>query len=46
MTFSFTFFSPLELLGFLFALSNCTDGFMRLSKKKIKLEANVIAIRT
>jgi hypothetical protein len=42
----FIFFAPLELLGFLFAISNCTDSFMRLSKKEMKLGMNVITIRT
>jgi hypothetical protein len=32
--------------GFLFAFCNCTDGFMHLSKKEMKLETNVIAIIT
>jgi hypothetical protein len=41
----FIFFS-FELLDFLFAISNCTDGFIRLSKKEMKLETNVIAMRT
>jgi hypothetical protein len=42
----FIFFSPLGSQGFLFAFSNCTDGFMHLSKKEMKLEMNVIAIIT
>jgi hypothetical protein len=32
--------------GFLFAFSNCIDGFMHLSKKQMKLHTNIIAIRT
>jgi hypothetical protein len=35
-----------RIVGFLFAISNCTDGFMRLSYKEIKLEMNVIATVT
>jgi hypothetical protein len=39
----FIFFSS-RILGFLFAVSNCTDGFMCLSNKEMKLEMNVISI--
>jgi len=33
-------------LGFLFAVSNCTDSFMCLSNKEMKHETNVIVIVT
>jgi hypothetical protein len=39
------FFSS-RIQGFLFAISNCTDGFMRLSKQKMKPETNFITIAT
>jgi hypothetical protein len=29
--------------GFVFAISNCTDGFMSLSKQEMKPETNFIA---
>jgi hypothetical protein len=37
-------FLPSRILGFLFAISNCTDSFLRVSNKEMKLETNVIAI--
>jgi hypothetical protein len=40
------FFSPLEFRVFFFAISYCTDAFLHLSKKEMKLETNVIAILT
>jgi hypothetical protein len=33
-------------LSLLFAISNCTDGFMRLSNKEMKLETNFTATVT
>jgi hypothetical protein len=41
-----SFFLSSRNLGFLFAVSNCPDGFVCLSKKEMKLETNVIAILT
>jgi len=41
----FIFFSSRNL-GLLFAVSNCTDGFMCLSNKEMKHEMNVIVIVT
>jgi hypothetical protein len=38
------FFSPLELKVFFFAISNCTDRFMRLSKQEMKPETSFITI--
>jgi hypothetical protein len=40
------FFSSSRIQGFLFAISNCTDGFMHLSKREMKPETNFIAIAT
>jgi hypothetical protein len=37
------FFSS-RIQGFLFAISNCTDGFMHLSKQEMKRETNFITI--
>jgi hypothetical protein len=42
----FFIFSLLSNQALLFAFSNCTDCFMHLSKKEMKLETNVITIRT
>jgi len=42
----FIFFLSSRNLGFLFAVSNCTDSFICLSNKEIKHETNVIAIIT
>jgi hypothetical protein len=42
----FIFFLSSRNLGFLFAISNCTEGFMHLSNKEMKLETNVIALLT
>jgi hypothetical protein len=36
------FYSRIQ--GFLFVISNCTDGYMRLSKQEIKPETNFISI--
>jgi hypothetical protein len=40
------FFLSSRSQGFLFAFSNCTDGFMHLSKQEMKHETNVITILT
>jgi hypothetical protein len=42
----FSFFLSSRYQGFLFAFSNCIEGFMHLSKKQMKFDSNVIAIRT
>jgi hypothetical protein len=41
-----SFFLSSRSEDFLFAFCNCTDGFMHISKKEMKLETNVIAILT
>ena len=41
-----SFFFSSRNLGFLFAVSNCTDGFMCLFNKEIKHKTNVIIIVT
>jgi len=41
-----SFFLCSRCLGFLFAVPNFTDGFMRLSNSQMKQETNVIAIVT
>jgi hypothetical protein len=38
------FFFPSRVQGFLFAISNCTDGFMHLSKQEMKPETTFITI--
>jgi hypothetical protein len=38
------FFHSSRNLSFLFGIYNCTDGFIHLSNKEIKLETNIIGI--
>jgi hypothetical protein len=38
-----SFFLSSQSMDFLFPVSNCTDGFMRLSNKEMKLETNAVA---
>jgi hypothetical protein len=42
---SYSFFLPSQNLGFVSAISNCTDSFMHHSNKEMKFETNVIPIR-